>query len=200
MKGLLKKLAICVFALFCLVGFTACGDDTPKGPTAEEVAAERQTALSSLEEVYSALNLDFSEYADGVEEKINELKAAAKKAIEEAKYESEDGKEDLAKDVEAIKAALSQAKSELQEYLLTLVKLANGVYSYVASSYSDRAEILGVLEKYAVESGLTGITMYENSGYVLYNPLVVKGTENYIPGYGFGILTEGRANGDLEQN
>lgn len=196
MKGLLKKLAICAFAFFCLVGFTACGEE--KGPTAEDVVAERQNALTSLEEVYSALNLDYTDYLeDDVEAKINELKAAGKKAIEDAKYESEE-KEDFAKDIEAIKAALSQAKSALQEYLLTLVKLANGTYSYVAASYSERAEILGVLEKYAVESGLTGITMYEDSGYILYNPLVVKGAENYIPGYGFGVLAEGRANGDLE--
>lgn len=196
MKGLLKKLAICVFALFCLVGFTACGESN-KGPTAEEVAAERQSALNSLEEVYSALDLD-SYLADDIEAKVNELKAAAKKAIEEAKYESEDGKEDLAKDIEAIKAALSQAKSDLQEYLLTLVELANGTYSYVAASYEKRTEILGILEKYATEAGLTGITLYEDSGFIMYNPLVQKGSDNYIPNYGFGILSEGRANGDLE--
>lgn len=75
--------------------------------------------------------------------------------------------------------------------------LAEGVYSYVASSYTDRTEILGILEKYAVEAGLTGITVFEDSGYVLYNPLVEKGSENYIPNYGFGILTEGKATADL---
>ena len=76
-------------------------------------------------------------------------------------------------------------------------ELAKGVFSYVAASYADRTEILGILEKYAVEAGLTGITVFEDSGYILYNPLVEKGTENYIPGYGFGVLTEGKATADL---
>ena len=48
--------------------------------------------------------------------------------------------------------------------------LAEGVFSYVAASYADRTEILGILEKYAVEAGLTGITVFEDSGYILYNP------------------------------
>ena len=57
--------------------------------------------------------------------------------------------------------------------------------------------VLRAYQKYAVEAGLTGITVFEDSGYILYNPLVEKGTENYIPGYGFGVLTEGKATADL---
>ena len=75
---------------------------------------------------------------------------------------------------------------------------AHGAKSYVAASYEERAEILGILEKYAVKNNLTGLTLYENGGYVMYHPSVVKGTNTYIPGYGFGILTEGYLNADLE--
>lgn len=75
---------------------------------------------------------------------------------------------------------------------------AHGAHSYVAASYDERAKILGILEKYAVKNNLTGLTLYENGGYVMYHSSVVKGTNNYIPGYGFGILTEGYLKSDLE--
>jgi hypothetical protein len=66
--------------------------------------------------------------------------------------------------------------------------------SYVAASYEDRTVILGILEKYAVENFLTGLTIYGNGGYVMYQDRVNPGTgdwTNYIPGYGFGVLAEG---------
>lgn len=66
--------------------------------------------------------------------------------------------------------------------------------SYVAASYAERTEILGILEKWAVENYLTGLVLFGNGGYVMYQDRVNPGTgdwSNYIPGYGFGILSEG---------
>ena len=74
---------------------------------------------------------------------------------------------------------------------------AKGAHSYVAASYDERAKILGILEKYAVKNNLTGLTLYENGGFIMYADSVVKGTETYIPGYGFGILSEGYLSEDL---
>ena len=68
---------------------------------------------------------------------------------------------------------------------------AHGARSYVAYSYEERTEILGILEKYAFENSLTGLTLFGNGGYVMYSDDIVKGTTSYIPGYGFGILSEG---------
>ena len=68
---------------------------------------------------------------------------------------------------------------------------AHGARSYVAYSYEERTEILGILEKYAFDNHLTGLTIMGNGGYVMYSDAIVKGTNSYIPGYGFGILTEG---------
>ncbi|MCQ2797971.1 MAG: ABC transporter substrate-binding protein [Bacilli bacterium] len=76
-------------------------------------------------------------------------------------------------------------------------KLAQGAQSYVYASAADRTNILGTLEKYAVDQKLTGLTLFENGGYVMYADNIVKGTNNYIPGYGFGILGEGSINADL---
>ena len=66
--------------------------------------------------------------------------------------------------------------------------------TYVAASYSERTEILGILEKWAVENFLTGLVLYGDGGYVMYQERVNPGTgdwSNYIPGYGFGVLAEG---------
>jgi hypothetical protein len=66
--------------------------------------------------------------------------------------------------------------------------------TYVAASYDERTVILGILEKYAVDNFLTGLAIYGNGGYVMYNERVNPGTgdwSNYIPGYGFGVLAEG---------
>lgn len=71
-----------------------------------------------------------------------------------------------------------------------------GAASY-SSSLEDKADILGKLEKYAMDESLTGISLYENGGYVMYNSRIQKGTENYITGYGFGILAEGNIATDL---
>ena len=74
---------------------------------------------------------------------------------------------------------------------------ANGAFSYVYSSNDERTEILGQLEKYAVENKLTGLTLFNNGGYVMYNPAVVKAATAFVPGYGFGILGEGDISADL---
>ena len=63
----------------------------------------------------------------------------------------------------------------------------------------EREEILGKLEKYAMDTHLTGITLFENGGLVKYADRVqipTKG-QQYVEGYGFGILTDGELNGTL---
>ena len=77
-------------------------------------------------------------------------------------------------------------------------KPADGAYSYVYSDSDDRAEILGTLEKYLVENNLAGLTMYGDGGYQMYHESVQKGTNTYVPGFGFGTLSSGRLNADLE--
>ena len=73
---------------------------------------------------------------------------------------------------------------------------ASGGFNYSSSSTAEdrarRTEILGKLEKYAMDTHLTGITLFENGGYVKYNiPRITLPAEEYITGYGFGILSEG---------
>ncbi|MDY6392483.1 MAG: ABC transporter substrate-binding protein [Bacilli bacterium] len=70
--------------------------------------------------------------------------------------------------------------------------------SLVGESVETKTEILGTLEKYAIDNYVTGLPLFENGGYVMYDNRVVKGTENYITGYGFGIIREGNLNGSLK--
>ena len=73
----------------------------------------------------------------------------------------------------------------------------SGAFSYAAESYDVKTQILGKLEAYAYSNALTGLPLFENGGYVMYNSRITKGSENYIPGYGFGILGEGTITADL---
>lgn len=87
--------------------------------------------------------------------------------------------------------------------------------SFVEASYEERAEILGLLEEYALKNTISGLVLYDNGGYGKYSDRVVfptnidmtKGnTEGsnptpgyiagtpqyyYITGYGFGVQEEG---------
>ena len=75
--------------------------------------------------------------------------------------------------------------------------LANGIYTFVNEPNAERTKILGLLEKYASSEKLTGLTLFNNGGYAIYSNDIVKGTNNYIRGYGFGILSEGEIKADL---
>lgn len=181
------KLLLCFMLLFSLTAVVVgCqkNDDGPVETPEEKLEKAVKSALKALDTEYA--KIDLIAYEDEDVEQINKL------------YET--GKEIIAASTSAEQAAQNRqaAINSLKEYLNQLVELGNGVYSFVASSYADRTVILGLLEKYAVEAGLTGITLFEDSGYVLYSKTVTKGTENYIPGYGFGILSEGSINADLE--
>ena len=96
--------------------------------------------------------------------------------------------------VSTVQLALNQAKTAMAQ----CVPLADGIFDFTGYTVEQRTEILGLLEAYGYRTGLTGITMFENGGYVMYNPRITLGTENYIPGYGFGTMAEGSITADLE--
>ena len=67
---------------------------------------------------------------------------------------------------------------------------ADGGYNF-SSDTTEKGKILGKLEEYAMSNFLTGISLFENGGYVRYSPRVHLPTQNYITGFGFGLLSEG---------
>lgn len=83
---------------------------------------------------------------------------------------------------------------------LPVVPEGGEVFTYVAASYEERTKITGILEKYAVENFITGLTLYGDGGYKMYADRLIPGSgswDNYIPGYGFGVFGEGGAEGYL---
>ena len=123
---------------------------------------------------------------------VDSLDAEVKAKVENA-YEAGIVAVNAAETHAAVSAAFEAAKAEMAKQ----IPYANGVYSFVGLNGAQKTEILGLLEAYAVRNGITGISLFENGGYVMYSDRVVLGTENYIPGYGFGTLAEGSINADL---
>lgn len=69
--------------------------------------------------------------------------------------------------------------------------------SFKGESAEEKQKILGLLEKYAYENNLTGISLFENGGYQVFSDTVKLPTENYVTGYGFGTLRYGQITADL---
>lgn len=87
-----------------------------------------------------------------------------------------------------------ETESELSRYLhlkvLEKFPEADGGYNF-SSDLEAKTEILGKLEEYAMSNFLTGISLFENGGFVRYSERVHLPTQEYITGYGFGLLSEG---------
>ncbi|MCH5151917.1 MAG: hypothetical protein J1F65_04600 [Clostridiales bacterium] len=145
---------------------------------------------SSLDSYRSYITADLRDVKDAIGDSISSAVATAVNAAYDAGVEAIQS----GNTVTAIQSAFKSAKSAM----LHCVPLANGEFDFTGLSQNEKTEILGLLEAYAIRTGMTGVSVYENGGYVMYHDRVVLGTENYIPGYGFGLLTEGYLKSELE--
>lgn len=75
---------------------------------------------------------------------------------------------------------------------------AQGAQSYVKTTPEQKTKIVASLEKWATEHHLTGLTLYENGTYYLFNDRVIRGSGDYLTNYGFGVLSNGELISDLE--
>jgi len=107
----------------------------------------------------------------------------------------------LAKKAGDVTFFVKESKSGIEQtYDTSVVKaspLASGGKNFAAASTSEdiktRTEILGKLEKYAMDSHLTGISLFENGGLIKYSTRVrslMQTNGKYISGYGFGLLSD----------
>ena len=194
MKKLLNKSLLLLVTGFALascggtsesvssVPSTPSTPDTPSVPVVEEGL--------SLEDYKAYVQYDLQNVLASIG--VDKLEASVKAGVEAA-FEAGKTAIDGAADVKAVQAAFANAKSAIAE----VIPEANGLYSFIGKSNAEKTEILGILEAYAVRNGITGISLFENGGYVMYSDRVTLGTENYIPGYGFGVLAEGNITADL---
>lgn len=183
MKGKIKKIGIAALALLSVVGVASCGKNDPfKDFKVPKDASEFQRyAILELNDSKDACLPDTLD-AD-VQTALSEVYREYGKKISDADPE----------DYATIYSLTKEAKTKMYN----TIPYANGLLSYAKESNSVKTEILGALEKYVVENGITGVTLFENGNYQMYNSRITLGTENYISGYGFGTLAEGNITADL---
>ncbi|MBR3016096.1 MAG: hypothetical protein IKH57_03275 [Clostridia bacterium] len=155
-----------------------------------EPASAWDGAYMDEEDFKAYTKYDLEAVLNAIEDQLeDDTYAAVKAAMEEGQAAI-----DAAATVSDVRAAYQAAFAAMSD----AIPLADGLFNYKKSGNAERTNLLGLLEQYAVSKGITGITMTESGSYVMYNPRITLGTENYIPGYGFGILAEGNINDDLE--
>lgn len=184
-KSIFKKLFVFVIALFAfgalLVG---CKDETP------DPGQQTDVEYMSLENYKAYTLADLNDFVGFMEGQLTAEQVTSVNACKEVGVAAINA----AESVTAVEKAFEDAKKAIAECVPT----ANGVFSYAAESVEERTKILGLLEAFAIKHGMTGISLFENGGYVMYNPRITLGTETYIIGYGFGTLPEGAITADLE--
>lgn len=190
--------ALALFTAATLTVSAGCGNNgggsstggSSTGGTEQPVAGAVYTDMDSYR---SYLKNDLKTVKDAIGTISTEVDAAVNSAFT-AGNTAIDG----AKDVATAKAAYEAAA----ENMVAAVPKADGVFNFSGLSAADKTDILGKFEAYGIRNGMLGMTLYENGGYSLINPRVTLGSENYIVGYGFGILPEGCITADLstEQN
>ena len=205
-----KIIALVLCVILALALFAGCnGKETPATPTPEPTQAPatpaptpapEPTATPEPEAPWDGAYIDRDDFRaytahdldnlwESIADELGDAKAAAQTAYE-AGLEAIEASDSVAE----ISGAYDGAVADI----MAAIPLADGLYSYKKESNDERTEILGILERYAVATGITGISLFEDGGYVMYNPRITLGTENYIVGYGFGILAEGAITADMD--
>ena len=194
MKKTIKLLALLIALCMVLtLVFAACKpktppvDDDPENPNPEKPTANTFMSLNNYKAYIKSELGDYYALFDSVKSSTEVYGKVT------AAYNSGLTAVDAATGVGAVQSALSSAKSAMA----ACIPYADDVYDLTGLDTDSKTEILGLLEAYAYRTGSSGITMFENGGYVMYSDRVTLGTENYIPGYGFGTLAEGNITGDL---
>ena len=82
----------------------------------------------------------------------------------------------------AIRAAgtVAEVRSAYRDAVAAIrnaIPLADGFFSFESSSEAERTKLLGILERYAVDTGIAGITIYNNSSLKITSKLNVNGLD-----------------------
>ena len=184
-KNLTKLFLVAVVAILGL-SLVSCKETKPTtgnndGWTEPEITDEYKSYLKvDLDDVFNAVG-DLSQFSNTDAEKIEKAYQNGVTALANA-----DGD-----------AASYQAFKDAKAAIIAAIPTYSGVASYSSLGNDERTKMLGALEAYAVSNGITGISLFENGGYGMYNERIVFGTETYIPGYGFGNLAEGSLSAPL---
>lgn len=152
-------------------------------------AARNYTATLTLSD--GSTNVD--DYITATYTESNGTKAFTLNCLKET-GKDKDGN-DIYVSISVKEASVTRAK-QLSFRILNNVTPASAAYNFVSDA-NARTEILGKLEEYAMENFLTGISLFENGGWVRYSSRVNLPTTEYITGFGTGLLSEGSLDGTL---
>lgn len=190
MKKLLAMLLVLTVCFGVFAGCTGGSEDEGgnQGGGGTQATYKTKADYIDMDSYKAYLKHDLNTVLEAIGSVSTEVDAqvAAAKATGEAAI-------DAATDVTTAKAAYESAATAMTNAVPT----ADGVFNLSGLSAEEKTAILGKVEAYGVRNGMLGMTLYENGGYTLINPRVTLGSENYIVGYGFGILAEGRITADL---
>ena len=164
-------------------------EPAPGGAEPSEPAEVWDGAYMSRDEYVSCILLDLDRMVSSIQGQLDD---DAREAVRKARGRGRDAIE-AARTLAAVRAAYQTTCDEI----LRAIPRAEGSYSFSQASGAERTELLGVLESWALATGLCGLTLYENASYVMLHPRITLKTETYIPGCGFGLLEEGTVTEDL---
>ncbi|MCR5741776.1 MAG: hypothetical protein K6G38_04915 [Gammaproteobacteria bacterium] len=185
---LFKRMFLVACALLLSVSLVACSEsEVTTVPTTTEAPVDVEAVRAAAKQEVKSLfdNLDRGSYNDEDLEVFDQINAYGNLFL------------DNASSAEGIAESLATVKKAFNDQVNSSKKYASGIYSFVASSYDERTEILGILEAYAYEHFLTGFSMIDDGGYTLYSTTVKRGVDTYVPGYGWATLSDGEIIADL---
>lgn len=196
----MKKLLAILLAAVMILSLAACGEkptpqpepptpDTPPVTTPDVPEVPWDGSYIDRDDYKAYITHDLDLMVESIEEYMDDATYATVKGLQESGAAAIASAGTLAE----VRAAYEKAFNDIVQAIPT----ANGMYSYKKESNEERTRILGILERFGVSTGILGVSLYENGSYVMYHPRVTLGTENYIVGYGFGILPEGSITEDL---
>ncbi|MCR5204268.1 MAG: hypothetical protein K6E47_04375 [Lachnospiraceae bacterium] len=172
-------------------------DTSTPAPTAEV----EPTATAEPEIPWDGAYMEKEDFLAYTAHDLESIFEAIEDQLDDAQYQTV--KTVVDNGIDAINASTSvkdaeKAYEDAYNGIINAIPKADGLVTYKKENNVERTNILGILEQYGVANGLTGISVFENGGYTMYNERITLGTENYIVGYGFGTLAEGSINADLE--
>ena len=190
-------LGIAAVGLFAFGSMVGC---KPKGNKSSEVEFSFSIALESG---YKRLRVGSSNrvivYADGDNEGKNYIFESTDTSVLTMTGDIATGSADGVATIMATEE--STGMTAALQITVSSATEANGGFNYASlageEALTTREAVLGNLEKYAMDNHLTGITLFENGGYVKYSQRITLPTSEYITGYGFGILSEGTIESDM---
>lgn len=187
MKKLNKLFAVVIVLLMSLTFvLTACTQNNEDNPTDSSYKSEAN--YISLADYKLYLKSDLAD----LKSVIGTINATVDAAVN-TQFENGKTAIDAATDITTAKSAYTAAATAL----VNEVPVADGIKNFSGLTAEQKTEILGRIEAYGIRNGMLGVSLFENGGYVMYSDRITLGTENYITGYGFGVLAEGSINADL---